>query len=114
MVQDTIVAIRRGGDKLVVANLEAEQYSEIEFGTDPTQARGMELLPDIYMLLAAAGAAAGAAAVQNAAAGDSYQMTPYQVARWTAGSSSCPKNATRICAVDSQRAVCCCALCSHV
>uniref|UniRef100_A0A383V891 Galactokinase n=1 Tax=Tetradesmus obliquus TaxID=3088 RepID=A0A383V891_TETOB len=36
--QDTIVAIRRGGDKLVVANLEAEQYPEIEFGTDPAQA----------------------------------------------------------------------------
>jgi hypothetical protein len=38
LLQDTIVAIRRGGDKLVVANLEAEQYPEIEFGTDPAQA----------------------------------------------------------------------------
>jgi hypothetical protein len=51
MLQDTIVAIRRGGDKLVVANLEAEQYPEIEFGTDPTQARIPELLPHSYMLV---------------------------------------------------------------
>eukprot|EP00882_Tetradesmus_deserticola_P016206 GHRQ01017289.1.p1 GENE.GHRQ01017289.1~~GHRQ01017289.1.p1 ORF type:complete len:350 (+),score=139.38 GHRQ01017289.1:90-1139(+) len=35
--QDTIVAIRRGGDKLVVANLEAAVYPDIEFGTDPAQ-----------------------------------------------------------------------------
>lgn len=39
LLQDTIVAIRRGGDKLVVANLEAELYPDIEFGTDPAQAR---------------------------------------------------------------------------
>lgn len=36
-VQDTIVAIRKGGDKLVVANLESDKYPTIEFSTDPNQ-----------------------------------------------------------------------------
>ncbi|KAF8072885.1 GAL1 [Scenedesmus sp. PABB004] len=36
--QDTIVAIARGGDKLVVANLDADKYPTMEFGTDPAQA----------------------------------------------------------------------------
>lgn len=31
------MAIRRGGDKLSVANLEAEKYPAIEFETDPAQ-----------------------------------------------------------------------------
>lgn len=38
-LQDTIVAIRKGGDKLVVGNLESDKYPTIEFGTDPNQAR---------------------------------------------------------------------------
>lgn len=37
--QDTIVAIRRGGDKLVVANLETDKYPTMEFSTDPSQVR---------------------------------------------------------------------------
>lgn len=36
-VQDTIVAIRRGGDELVVANLESDKYPTVEFSTDPGQ-----------------------------------------------------------------------------
>lgn len=36
-VQDTIVAIRKGGDKLVVGNVEADKYPTIEFSTDPAQ-----------------------------------------------------------------------------
>jgi galactokinase len=38
-VQDTIVAIRKGGDKLVVGNVDADQYPTIEFSTDPHQVR---------------------------------------------------------------------------
>ena len=38
-MQDTIVAIRKGGDKLVVGNLESDKYPSIEFGTDPHQVR---------------------------------------------------------------------------
>jgi hypothetical protein len=38
-VQDTIVAIRKGGDKLVVVNLESDKYPTIEFSTDPNQVR---------------------------------------------------------------------------
>lgn len=37
MLQDTIVAIARGGDKLLIANLEADKYPAVEFGTDTTQ-----------------------------------------------------------------------------
>jgi hypothetical protein len=36
-LQDTIVAIRKGGDKLVVGNLESDKYPTIEFSTDPSQ-----------------------------------------------------------------------------
>lgn len=36
-LQDTIVAIRKGGDKLVVGNLESGKYPTIEFSTDPSQ-----------------------------------------------------------------------------
>ncbi|GBF90169.1 galactokinase [Raphidocelis subcapitata] len=35
---DTVVAIRRGGDRLVVANLDAEKFPVVEYGTDPAQA----------------------------------------------------------------------------
>lgn len=35
---DTVVAIRRGGDKLVVANLEADKFPVVEYGVDPDQA----------------------------------------------------------------------------
>jgi hypothetical protein len=31
------VAIRKGGDKLVVANVEADKYPTMEFSTDPAQ-----------------------------------------------------------------------------
>jgi hypothetical protein len=73
MLQDTIVAIRRGGDKLVVANLEAELYPEIEFGTDPTQARETALLARSRCWPAAA---AVAAADCNAPASDSSKAIP--------------------------------------
>eukprot|EP00775_Hariotina_reticulata_P013759 gene13759-13878_t len=36
--QDTIVAIRRGGDKLVVSNVESDKYPTVEFSTDSGQA----------------------------------------------------------------------------
>lgn len=36
-LQDTIVAIRKGGDKLVVGNLVSDKYPTIEFSTDPNQ-----------------------------------------------------------------------------
>lgn len=35
---DTVVAIRRGGDKLMIANLDAEKFPPVEYGTDPSQA----------------------------------------------------------------------------
>lgn len=35
--QDTIVAIRRGGDKLVVANLDEAKFPVVDFNTDPSQ-----------------------------------------------------------------------------
>lgn len=35
--QDTIIAIRRGGDDLTIANLEADKYDTIHFSTDPAQ-----------------------------------------------------------------------------
>ncbi len=37
--QDTIVAIRVGGDKLSIANVEKDKYPVVEFSTDPAQAR---------------------------------------------------------------------------
>ena len=36
-VQDTIVAIRRGGTKLTIANLDSKAYPTTEFDTDPKQ-----------------------------------------------------------------------------
>lgn len=41
VLQDTIVAIRKGGDKLVVSNLESDKYPTLEFSTDPNQACGV-------------------------------------------------------------------------
>jgi hypothetical protein len=35
--QDTIVAIRAAGDRLVVANLDGAQFPEADFSTDPDQ-----------------------------------------------------------------------------
>jgi hypothetical protein len=37
--QDTIVAISKGGDKLVVGNVDAGTYPTMEFSTDPAQVR---------------------------------------------------------------------------
>ncbi len=37
-VQDTVVAIRKGGDQLVVCNVEADKYPEKVFSVDPAQA----------------------------------------------------------------------------
>ncbi|KAI8476482.1 MAG: ribosomal protein S5 domain 2-type protein [Monoraphidium minutum] len=34
---DTVVAIRRGGDKLVVGNLDGEKFPVVEYDTDPAQ-----------------------------------------------------------------------------
>lgn len=36
-MQDTIVAIRKGGDKLVVGNVVGDKYPTVEFSTDPNQ-----------------------------------------------------------------------------
>ena len=36
--QDTVIAIRKGGTKLSVANVESDKYPLIEFDTDPKQA----------------------------------------------------------------------------
>ena len=36
-VQDTVVAIRRGGDSLVVSNIQGDLYSEVTFSVDPNQ-----------------------------------------------------------------------------
>jgi hypothetical protein len=41
-MQDTIVAIRKGGDKLVVGNVVADKYPTIEFSTDPNQVRAQK------------------------------------------------------------------------
>lgn len=35
------MAIRKGGDKLVVSNLESDKYPTLEFSTDPNQACGV-------------------------------------------------------------------------
>ena len=43
--QDTVVAIRRAGERLVITNLHAELYPEISFSVDPQQARGAVLCP---------------------------------------------------------------------
>ena len=37
--QDTVVAVRRGGDQLVVSNLDGGAYPEAVFSTDPGQVR---------------------------------------------------------------------------
>ena len=36
--QDTVVAVRRGGDQLVVCNVDAAKYPEKVFSVDPAQA----------------------------------------------------------------------------
>lgn len=36
------MAIRKGGDKLVISNLEEAAYPTMEFSTDPKQAGGSE------------------------------------------------------------------------
>lgn len=38
-LQDTIIAIRKGGTKLAVGNVAADKYPTVEFETDPKQAR---------------------------------------------------------------------------
>ena len=38
--QDTVVAVRRGGDELVVCNVDANKYPEQRFGVDPAQVGG--------------------------------------------------------------------------
>ena len=35
--QDTVVAIRKGGERLVIANLHADAYPEASFTVDPEQ-----------------------------------------------------------------------------
>lgn len=37
-LQDTVVAVRRGGDELVVCNVDAGKYPEQVFSVDPAQA----------------------------------------------------------------------------
>ncbi len=36
--QDTVVAVRKAGDQLVVCNVDADKYPEKEFSVDPAQA----------------------------------------------------------------------------
>ena len=36
-VQDTVVAIRRGGDSLVVSNIQGDVYPDATFSVDPNQ-----------------------------------------------------------------------------
>jgi hypothetical protein len=43
-MQDTIVGIRKGGNKLVVSNVESAKYPTIEFDTDPTQVCCQQLM----------------------------------------------------------------------
>lgn len=38
-LQDTIVAVRKGGEKLVISNLEDSTYATQTFDTDPNQVR---------------------------------------------------------------------------
>ena len=42
--QDTVVAVRRGGDQLVVCNVESDKYPEKTFSVDPAQARPQRLV----------------------------------------------------------------------
>lgn len=44
MVQDTVVAIRKGGDKLTIGHLDPKKYSTQTFSTDPTQASALAWL----------------------------------------------------------------------
>lgn len=37
--QDTIVALRAAGEKLVITNVDKEKYTEISFDLDPQQVR---------------------------------------------------------------------------
>ncbi len=37
LLQDTVVAVRKGGDELVICNVEAEKYPEKAFSIDPAQ-----------------------------------------------------------------------------
>ena len=39
LLQDTIVAIRRGGTQLVISNLVEDKYPTTTFPTDPNQVR---------------------------------------------------------------------------
>jgi len=36
-VQDTVVAIRKGGDQLVICNVDKDKYPEQTFSIDPAQ-----------------------------------------------------------------------------
>ena len=36
-VQDTVVAVRRGGDRLLVSNIDSAAYPEAAFSVDPAQ-----------------------------------------------------------------------------
>lgn len=53
-VQDTVVAIRKAGDQLVVTNIKSSEYPDYTFSVDPSQAcgtwsaaEGRRLLPQL-------------------------------------------------------------------
>lgn len=43
-LQDTVVAIRKGGTKLIVSNLDDDAYPAEEYDTDPKQVDGRSAL----------------------------------------------------------------------
>ena len=52
LMQDTVVAIKQGGDKLTVSNMDESKYPTATFSVDPKQVTGPALELHILMLAA--------------------------------------------------------------